>query len=104
METLTRLFVWLGYAAVAINASIQLRRRASGKAPLIAMIPAAVFWTLFYGHVTFGHTQSPEALVQWSRLGHTLVIGGLLYLQYFAARCHRRDLTTVVKALERELP
>lgn len=104
-EAITRLFVLFGYIAVTVNAILMARkchkvRPRRVRLGLWAVVPAGIFWTLFYGHVSFA-SDVPGALAQWSRLGHTLTIGAFLIVQYTAGMCRKRRMDTLAEALRR---
>ncbi len=103
MEFISRLAVGLGYVGVALNASLQIARTSPPwhrRWSLLAMIPPAVFWILFYSHVTWGPENGPGVLAQWSRMGHSLTIGAFLAQQFLIQAAVRRQTRALFDSIE----
>lgn len=104
-DSLSRVFVELGYIAIAVNGVIILRRCPCSWYQRLAMftiVAIALSWTFFYTAVNFRWFDS-ATYPPLSRLFHTVTIGGLVMQQFLAQKAAGQELTSLRGLLERSL-
>lgn len=104
MEEFSKVFVLIAYLAVVVNGVLLLQKTNPGwhrKWALRAMLPAAVFWTLFYGHIEF--IGSHPSLPAWSRLGHTLTVGAFMAQQFLISTASEDQVRALKRTIEQIL-
>ena len=105
LDLLSRVFVELGYIALAVNGVIILRKCPCSwyqRWAMFTIIPIALSWTFFYTAVNF-HWFDPATYPPLSRLFHTVTIGNLAVQQFLVQKAAGQELASLQGLLLRSL-
>ena len=108
LDNLSIAVVLLAYLAVAANSIFICRRGVlwHRKVAVGVMIPSALFWAGFYGHVAYHdwfNVPTGASLAQWSRVGHTLTVAAFLAQQFLISRAHEDQMIALTNEIQRIL-